>query len=93
MGKDVKEKKQKQTEKTADKKKAKKTVQREEHIFVQAYGQEWETAALIEQVKTAYVAEGHRASSIRALNLYIKPEERKAYYTINHKIAGSIDLP
>ena len=42
--------------------------------------------------KAAYVAEGHRASSIKKLAVYIKPEERKAYYVINEKDTGSIDF-
>ncbi len=46
----------------------------------------------MDKARAAYVAEGHRASSIKSLRLYIKPEERKAYYVINEKSAGSIAL-
>ena len=47
---------------------------------------------VMEKAKAAYVAEGHRAASIKTLRLYIKPEERKAYYVINDKAAGCIEL-
>ena len=47
---------------------------------------------VMEKAKAAYVAEGHRACAIKSVRLYIKPEERKAYYVINDKAAGSIEL-
>ena len=53
---------------------------------------EWEVDSLLEQVKAAYVAQGHRASAIRDLNVYVKPEDGKAYYTVNDKTSDSIDL-
>ena len=45
-----------------------------------------------EKVIAAYVAEGHRESSVKRLRLYIKPEDRKAYYVVNEKVSGSVDL-
>ena len=53
---------------------------------------EWKGAELMERAKAAYAAEGHRISSIKSLSLYVKPEERKAYYVVNEKTTGSIDL-
>ncbi len=44
------------------------------------------------KIKASYVAEGHRESSIKALRIYIKPQDRKAYYVINNKLEGQIDL-
>ena len=52
----------------------------------------WRMADLMDQAKAAYVAEGHRASGIKKLALYVKPEERKAYYVINEKATGSIEF-
>ena len=40
----------------------------------------------------SFVAEGHRAGCIKTLNIYVKPEEYKAYYVINDKFFGSVDL-
>lgn len=31
-------------------------------------------------------------SSIKTLQLYLKPEESAAYYVINQKFAGKVDL-
>ena len=35
---------------------------------------------------------GIRAGCIKTLNIYVKPEEYKAYYVINDKFFGSVDL-
>lgn len=77
--------------KTAAKEEAKK-VEKKDEVFVQFAGEEYAVAEVMEKAKAAYVAEGHRASAVKSVRLYIKPEERKAYYVINEKAAGSIDL-
>ena len=53
---------------------------------------EWNTEDLMTRAKEAYVADGHRASSIKSVSLYVKPEDMKAYFVINDKATGSIDL-
>ena len=63
-----------------------------EEIFIQYGAMEWKTSEMMERVKAACAADGHRASSIKSINLYVKPEEKKAYYVINEKTTGSIDL-
>ena len=80
--------------KAAPRKKAavKAAPEKAEEVYVQ-YGEgEWKTADLVQRVKDAFVAEGHRAANIRSLSLYIKPQEGKAYYVINEKASGSVDL-
>lgn len=47
---------------------------------------------IIAQVKALYVADGHRESSIKSLQVYVKPQDYKAYYVINGKIKGDINL-
>lgn len=74
---------------TAEKAAPKKVV---ETMMVQAAGNEWDTAAIKEQVIADYVAAGHQKSGISSLTVYIKPEERKAYYVINGKTSGSVDI-
>jgi len=74
------------------KKTAVKKVEKKDEVFVQFAGEEFAVEEAMEKAKAAYVAEGHRASAIKSVRLYIKPEERKAYYVINDKAAGSIDL-
>lgn len=66
-------------------------------MFVQyddtlAGAQEANVADIVAKVKALYVAQGHRESSIKSLQIYMKPQMWKAYYVINHKIEGDIDL-
>lgn len=63
-----------------------------ESIILQSAGVEWNVGSVKEKVIAAYVAEGHRRGRISDLTVYLKPEERKAYYVINGKITGSIDV-
>lgn len=61
-------------------------------VFIQYQGNEAIVADVIEKAKNEFVAEGHRASSIKSLQVYLKPEEFAAYYVINQKFAGRVDL-
>lgn len=61
-------------------------------VFIQYQSQEAVVADAIEKVKAEFVAGGHRASSIKSLQIYLKPEESAAYYVINQKVAGRVDL-
>ena len=63
-----------------------------QNVYIQFAGKEVKTEELVEQVKAAWAAEGHRASSIKSLELYVKPEENTTYYVINGEAAGKIDL-
>ncbi len=44
--------------------------------------------SLIERVKAAYVAEGHKASTIKDIEVYIKLSENMAYYVIDGYASG-----
>lgn len=76
---------------TAAKAEEKKNEKKDE-VYVQFAGEEFVVEEVMDKAKATYIAEGHRASAIKSVRLYIKPEERKAYYVINEKAAGSIDL-
>lgn len=43
---------------------------------------------IIERVKKAYADEGHSATSIKNIEVYIKPEEGMAYYVIDGYASG-----
>lgn len=73
-------------------KEAAKKEEKKDEVFVQFAGEEYVVEEVMEKAKASYVAEGHRVSAIKSIRLYIKPEERKAYYVINEKAAGSIEL-
>lgn len=61
-------------------------------VFIQYQGNEGIVAEAIEKAKAAFVADGHRISTIKTLQVYLKPEEYAAYYVINKKFAGRVDL-
>jgi len=61
-----------------------------EEIYLQYAGQEILLEAVLERAKAAYVAEGHRLSGIKTIQIYIKPEENAAYYVINGKPEGKM---
>ena len=73
---------------------AKKAEKKEavQNVYVQFAGKEISTAALTDLVTEKWVALGHRASSIKSLDLYVKPEDSAAYYVINGKESGKIEL-
>ena len=82
---------------TAKKTTAKKTVKAEkpavtQNVYVQFAGLEISTADLTAKVTEEWVALGHRASYIKSLDLYVKPEDMAAYYVINGKESGKIAL-
>ncbi len=73
-------------------KKADKTELKPE-VFIEYQGQQAGETSVIEKVRAAFVASGHRASSIKSLQIYMKPEEFKAYYVINDgKYTGDVNL-
>ena len=77
------------TKKAPAKKAAAKT---ETVITVQFQGLEASIATVEERVKAQFVAEGNKASSIKSLNIYVKPEEHSAYYVINGEATGRVNL-
>lgn len=87
----VEEKKAAKAETKKPAKKAEKTVMVPE-IYIQFQNREDVVADVIERAKEAYVADGHRLSSIKTLQVYLKPEESAAYYVINMKYAGKVAL-
>lgn len=46
---------------------------------------------LVTRVKDMWKDQGKRETSLKKLDIYVKPEESKAYYVINDKITGALD--
>lgn len=90
---EVKKATKKTAAKTAEKETTKKTTKKavEPVVVVQFGGQETDMAAVIENAKKAFEAEGNKVSSIKEIRIYVKPEENAAYYVINGE-SGSVDL-
>jgi len=61
-------------------------------IFIQYEAIEVKTEDIIENIKKAYVADGHYVAGIKDLKVYIKPEDGCAYYVINGTYAGNVVL-
>ena len=71
------------------------TTKKEEvvtNIVIQFQGNEVTAASIEEKVKAQFVADGHRVGTIKSLSIYVKPEEYSAYYVINEKHEGRVDL-
>lgn len=77
--------------KAAAKTTAKKEAVKSQYI-VQYQNNEVEFEKIEERVKAQFVSEGHKAGTIKKINVYIKPEEYSAYYVINDKFSGRVDL-
>ena len=84
----------KTAEKAEGAKKAPSILKKEkvEEVYLQVGASEWNVSACKAKAVEAYVAQGHRASSVKKLVVYLKPEEGKAYYVVNDDVNGSIDL-
>lgn len=77
----------KRTRRAASKKTAE-AKDNESGMYIQYGGWQISAAVIEERVKEAYKAEGHRVSSIKSLQIYVKPEEASAYYVVNGKPEG-----
>ena len=60
-------------------------------VIMQFQGTEVEMDALVEAAKADFRQEKKRAP-ITDLKLYVKPEERVAYYVVNEKFNGSVSF-
>lgn len=61
-------------------------------FFVQYQGNELEEKEIITKIKEIWKEEGNKVKDLKELDIYVKPEEGKAYYTINGETRGSIDI-
>lgn len=60
-------------------------------IIVEYSGEQADATALVERAKDAFHSERKR-TLITDLKLYVKPEERAAYYVVNERFTGKIDF-
>ena len=78
--------------KPAAKTTAKKAEEVKTTTLVQYQNKEVDMTNVEERVKAQFVSEGHKSSDIKTVNIYVKPEEYSAYYVINDKFSGRVDL-
>lgn len=63
-----------------------------QQFVLQFNGQEFDLAAVEANVKKNWKEAGHKLTEIADLDIYVKPEEAKAYYVVNKNVEGSVDL-
>ena len=60
-------------------------------VYVQYQDAEEKVEDLVAAAKAAFASE-HPRTKVADLKLYVKPEERAAYYVVNEKFAGRVDF-
>ena len=60
-------------------------------VYVQYMGDEKKVEDLVDAAKAAFAVE-HKGTRITDLKLYVKPEDRAAYYVVNEQFAGRVEF-
>ncbi len=63
-----------------------------QQVYVEFAGNQSDIDSVVAKARDKFVEDGHKASSIKNVRVYLKPEDNKAYYVINEKYAGEVDL-
>lgn len=61
-------------------------------MYIEFYEKQISEADLISTAKDIWKNSGKKASDLKSLNIYVKPEENKAYYVFNDDETGSFNL-
>ena len=60
----------------------------EVNVVVEFNGTQRKVDEIVDKIKAEWVEAGHRVSTIKSLDVYIKPQDYTAYYVINGKVQG-----
>ena len=63
-----------------------------QQLILQYDGQDVDLSAVEANVKQIWKDAGKKMTDLASLNIYVKPQEAKAYYVINDEVEGAIDL-
>ena len=63
-----------------------------QQFVLQFDGQEFDLGAVEANVKKNWKDAGHKLTEIADLDIYVKPQEGKAYYVVNKEVEGKVDL-
>ena len=63
-----------------------------QQMFLQFNEQEVELSTVEANVKKEWKDAGKKLTDIETLDIYVKPQEGKAYYVVNKAIEGKVDL-
>lgn len=80
----------KSVEKKTSAKKAAKPEIKKDYVYVQFSGKEVEIDSVIAAAKADFKA--NNKGCVRTINVYVKPEDNTAYYVVNNKTEGKIEL-
>ncbi len=61
-------------------------------VYVEFYGEQISKDELVKEATKIWVDAGKKAADIKKIDLYVKPEEDKAYYVINDELDGSFHI-
>lgn len=76
--------------KPAAKKSSAKKAEPKTNIVVEFYGRQIIAKDVVSACEAAYKAENKEA--IKSIDVYVKPEDNAAYYVVNAKVSGKVDL-
>lgn len=62
----------------------------EVNVVVEFNGTQRKVDEIVDKIKAEWVEAGHRVSTIKSLDVYIKPQDYTAYYVINGKVQGKV---
>ena len=71
---------------------AKKAVEDKAVVYVQYGDKEVVAKDVLEAAKADFKANPETKGTVRSIKVYIKPEDNAAYYVVNDKFEGKIDL-
>ena len=78
--------------KTAAKKTTKK-AEVKETVYLQFYGKEIATEAIVKQVRGLWTKQyNNKVADLKTVDIYLKPEEHAAYYVMNDEITGKLSI-
>lgn len=61
-------------------------------LYIQFDGNEVESNSIMDQVKKIWTLMGNKVSTIKSIDIYVKPEENTTYYVINDDVSGKFDF-
>lgn len=61
-------------------------------LYLEFAGKQLDEQEIVAKAKMIWLENGNKASALKNLNLYIKPEENTVYYVFNEEQTGSFLL-
>ena len=62
------------------------------NVYVEFYGEQVSQTDIVAEAKKIWTDSGKKASDLKSLQIYIKPEDDRVYYVFNDDISGSFPI-